>query len=100
MFRLFSRKLSDNGLKVKVVNPNILLISWKDWIPLYAREVIKEKLGKKIDGTGTVINEPKTDNDTANESTNKFKTIVDTTPIKGDIYDDFFKNKLNKIHKK
>tara|TARA_Y100000389_G_scaffold59530_1_gene55592 strand:+ start:60 stop:599 length:540 start_codon:yes stop_codon:yes gene_type:complete len=93
-------KLSDNGLKVKVVNPNILLISWKDWIPLYAREVIKEKLGKKIDGTGTVINEPKTDNDTANESTNKFKTIVDTTPIKGDIYDDFFKNKLNKIHKK
>ena len=94
-------KLSDNGLKIKVVVPNILLISWKDWIPSYAREVIKNKLGKKIDGNGVVVEDTKSTPDTnKNETKNdRFKTIVDTTPIKTDIYGDFFKNKLNKIHK-
>tara|TARA_Y100000768_G_C23909327_1_gene649124 strand:- start:477 stop:1010 length:534 start_codon:yes stop_codon:yes gene_type:complete len=91
-------KLSDNGLKVKVVNPNILLISWKDWIPQYARDVIKEKLGKKIDGNGIVIEDPKSEKEETVDN-NKYKTIVDTTPIKNNIYDDFFKNKINKIHK-
>ena len=93
-------KLTDNGLKIKVVVPNILLISWKDWIPSYAREVIKNKLGKKIDGNGVVVEDTnKQTSDNNNDSSNKYKTIPDTTPIKTDIYDDFFKNKLNKIHK-
>lgn len=93
-------KLSDNGLKVKNFRPNLLLISWKDWIPSYAREVIKEKLGKKIDGNGKVLDDTTQQKEQIPESTNKYKTIVDTTPIKKDIYDDFFKNKLNNINKK
>ena len=96
-FDYLVEKLTENGLKIKIYNPNLLLISWKDWIPSYAREVIKEKLGKKIDGNGIVLNEPK-EEETPTQETNKYKTIVDTTPIKNDIYGDFIKNKLNKIN--
>ncbi len=88
-------KLKDNGFFVKLINPNILLISWKGWIPAYARQEIKEKLGKKIDGTGKIIEEKK--EEASQETTsadNKYKKI-DTNPMKQNVYDEYFIKKLN-----
>ena len=52
-------KLQDNGFYVKYTHPNLLLISWKHWIPGYVRSEIKKKTNVSIDGYGNVIKEKK-----------------------------------------
>jgi hypothetical protein len=48
-------KLQTNGFHVKYTHPNLLLISWKHWIPGYVRTEIKKKMNVSIDGYGNVI---------------------------------------------
>ena len=48
-------KLRDNGFYVKYYHPNLLFISWKNWIPGYVRTEIKKKMGVILDGHGNVI---------------------------------------------
>lgn len=48
-------KLTENGLQVKFVQPNILFISWHNWIPKYVRTEIKKNTGRVIDGYGNNI---------------------------------------------
>ena len=50
-------KLQHNGFAVKYTHPNLLLISWKHWIPGYVRTEIKKKANISIDGYGNIIQE-------------------------------------------
>ena len=52
-------KLQTNGFFVKYTHPNLLLISWKHWIPGYVRTEIKKKSNISIDGYGNIIQEKK-----------------------------------------
>lgn len=91
-------KLKDNGFKIKPIKPNLLLISWKDWIPLHVRNQIKNKIGENIDGFGKVIKEEKEEELETGKKV-QFKPIIDYKSIKNDnVYNDFVINKLNKIN--
>lgn len=48
-------KLRDNGFMIRYTHPNLLLISWKHWIPSYVRSEVKKKTGVNIDGYGNKI---------------------------------------------
>jgi len=50
-------KLRENGFIVKYTHPNLLLISWKKWIPMYKRMEYKKRTGIKIDGFGKPVKE-------------------------------------------
>jgi len=49
-------KLNKNGFNTKYTHPNLILISWKHYIPSYVRYEIKKKTGINVDGYGNVIN--------------------------------------------
>jgi hypothetical protein len=48
-------KLGENGFMTRYTHPNLLLISWKHWIPSYVRSEIKKKTGVVVDGYGNKI---------------------------------------------
>lgn len=54
-------KLRENGLVVNYIHPNLLFISWKNWIPTYVRNEIKKKTGNVLDEYGNIINNEKND---------------------------------------
>tara|TARA_Y100000816_G_C26004816_1_gene525118 strand:- start:378 stop:899 length:522 start_codon:yes stop_codon:yes gene_type:complete len=47
--------LEDDGFLIKYIHPNLLLISWRHWVPQYVREEVKKKTGKSIDKFGNEI---------------------------------------------
>ena len=49
------QKLTENGFMIKYTHPNLLFISWKNWIPLPKRLEYKKRTGINIDGKGNVI---------------------------------------------
>jgi len=49
-------ELRENGFVIRYTHPNLLLISWKHWIPSYVRNEIKKKTGVIVDGYGNKIN--------------------------------------------
>jgi len=51
-------KLRDNGFVVHYTHPNLLFISWKNWVPSYVRAEIKKKTGIIIDGHGNKVEKP------------------------------------------
>ena len=57
--------LQDDGFLTKYVHPNLILISWRHWIPFHVREEIKKKTGKTVDKFGKEMAETslKTSND-------------------------------------
>lgn len=58
--------LRNNGFIVRYTHPNLLFISWKQWIPTYVRNEIKKKTGKNIDEYGNLKDNNKDSNDTEN----------------------------------
>ena len=54
--------LRKNGFIVRYTHPNLLFISWKQWIPSYVRNEIKKKTGKNIDEYGNIKNTNDDDN--------------------------------------
>lgn len=48
-------ELRDNGFIIRYTHPNLLLISWKHWIPSYVRNEIKKKTGVVVDGYGNKV---------------------------------------------
>lgn len=48
-------KLKDNGFYIRYTHPNLLLISWKHWVPSYVRSELKKKTGIIIDEYGNKI---------------------------------------------
>lgn len=61
-------KLKDNGFMIRYTHPNLLLISWKHWVPSYVRNEVKKKTGVNIDGFGNKI--IKNNNSESNDPTN------------------------------
>lgn len=55
-------KLQENGFNVRYTHPNLLLISWKHWVPAYVRTEIQKKTGITIDGYGNILNNETDDN--------------------------------------
>ena len=49
-------KLQQNDFNIRYTHPNLLLISWQHWVPLYVRNEIQKKTGVLIDGYGNIIN--------------------------------------------
>ena len=64
-------KLIDNGFMVKYIHPNVILISWKHWVPDYVRSEFKKKTGMEVDSYGTIIS--KNDNSKDNKQEVSFK---------------------------
>lgn len=101
-------KLNDNGFLVNFYKPNLLLISWKDWIPEYVREQIYFKLGKKIDSHGNILKDENKDEnhnkDTEKNSENNykksvtFKSVNDVVGLSNKVYDIKVIEKLDKIN--
>lgn len=77
--------LEQDGFITKYVHPNLLLISWRHWVPEYVRSEIKRKTGKIIDKFG---------NETSSE---KINNINDK--LKSDKKVSFENNKQQKINK-
>jgi hypothetical protein len=65
-------KLQTNGFTVRYTHPNLLLISWKDFIPSYVRDEIKKKTGIIVDSKGNKIEK--------GDDSNKNKTQVSDDP--------------------
>ena len=47
--------LVNNGFRVQYTHPNLLLISWKAYIPTYVRDEFKKKTGIEIDESGDPV---------------------------------------------
>lgn len=108
-------KLYTNGFIVKYIHPNVILISWKHWIPDYVRKEIKKKKGINIDGYGNIVN--KNNDDKTEENSNNMifnsktpkaakpndknlKSIEDYTPSGKLLYNqDLLKKIENKVLK-
>lgn len=48
-------KLADNGFAVKYIHPNMLLVSWDNWVPQYVRQELKKKTGVLLDQHGNMV---------------------------------------------
>ena len=55
-------QLKENGFAIKYTHPNLIFISWKNWVPDYVRNEIKKKTGNKIDGNGNIVDNGSLDN--------------------------------------
>ena len=64
-------ELRDNGFLTRYTHPNLLLISWKHWIPSYVRNEIKKKTGVVVDGYGNKLQ---------NGAGGKNKSAIDDNP--------------------
>ena len=90
-------KLKKNGFIVKYTHPNMLFISWKNWIPDYVRQEIKKQTNVVVDGYGNIVSE-KEENDKlptnrsikkdSNKKNNNFKSIEAYKPTGNSIYSD------------
>lgn len=76
-------KLRENGFMIRYTHPNLLLISWKHWVPSYVRSELKKKTGVNIDGFGNkVIKNDKNDNNLNNPNNLYTKNNVPQQPKK------------------
>lgn len=48
-------QLSKNGFRIQYTHPNLMLISWKAYVPTYIRTEFKKKTGIEIDENGDPI---------------------------------------------
>lgn len=110
-------KLTDNGFAVKYIHPNMMLISWENWIPQYVRQELKKKTGVLLDEHGNMIRRGEKEDDldmdmdigsaqststnnsanTAQEKGKQFRQISDYKPTGNLVYN---KDYFEKIEKK
>lgn len=76
-------KLKDNGFNIRYTHPNLLLISWKHWVPSYVRSELKKKTGIIIDEYGNKIDDSPeqrdlsiSDNFSKNNMPNQSKQVI------------------------
>jgi hypothetical protein len=50
-------KLQNDGFLTRYVHPNLLMISWNHWVPMYVREEIKKKTGTQVNSYGEIVQE-------------------------------------------
>ena len=56
-------QLRSNGFEVAYTHPNLILVSWANWVPGYVRHEIKKQTGVRVDGYGKVVDKKKQSND-------------------------------------
>ena len=66
-------KLKDNGFTIRYTHPNLIFISWKNWVPTYVRNEIKKQTGVTIDGYGNEVNN---DNQNSNFDNNTDNNLL------------------------
>jgi len=66
--------LTKNGFRVQYTHPNLLLISWKAYVPTYIRTEFKKKTGIEIDEYGDPVPTDDDDGNGGNNSGNPFAT--------------------------
>ena len=81
-------ELTENGFQIQYTHPNLLFITWKNWVPDYVRSEFKRQTGKMIDGFG---NEIKKEEKKSILKDSKFTPITNYQPT-GIYNDEFFKN--------
>ena len=62
-------KLQENGFNIRYTHPNLLLISWKHWVPSYVRTEIQKKTGVEIDGYGNILTKEQDNNNSQQPNT-------------------------------
>lgn len=88
------QKLRDNGFAVKYTHPNMLFISWQNWVPDYVRSEIKKKMNVNINGFGDVVEKTKAiDNDEGDKKTTGFFDLSDLSNKSSERNDEKKKNK-------
>ena len=76
-------RLSENGFSIKHMNPNILFISWDQWIPSYERTEYKKRTGITINEKGEEVKPKSSEQETViKENKNCFLEKI-TQPRKG-----------------
>jgi hypothetical protein len=48
-------QLRTNGFEVAYTHPNLMLVSWANWVPGYVRQEIKRQTGVKVDSKGEIV---------------------------------------------
>jgi hypothetical protein len=106
------QKLRDNGFMVKYTHPNMLFISWQNWIPDYVRNEIRKKINVNVDGHGNVIEKnaekdkdakqvdffgtkalkSKDDEKKGNDKNKNYKDVDSYKPSGNKVYSDIFLN--------
>ena len=88
-------KLRENGFFVKYTHPNLIFVSWKNWIPHYKRLEYKKQTGIRIDGFGNKVKEErkeekKKNNTVVIKKNSNYKQINDYKSTGTLIYDKNF----------
>ena len=74
-------KLEANGLNVKYMHPNLIVITWNHWVPTYVREEYKKKTGIEINEFGQVKQEKRDVlEDISNDRVNDSNRVRDEKP--------------------
>ncbi len=68
--------LNQDGFVTKYIHPNLILISWRHWIPQYVRDEIKKKTGKLIDKFGNEVQNDKGNKNVSFEKNTKENQTV------------------------
>lgn len=79
-------KLTLNGFFVRFIDPNMLFISWENYIPAYVRSEFKKKTGKVIDENGVVAEQHNEDADNADMANNTADATASNTKDNGKTY--------------
>lgn len=66
-------KMVDNGFYMKYIHPNLLFVSWEQWIPSYVRNEVKKKTGKQINEKGEIVDKHNTNADANDLDANNSK---------------------------
>ena len=69
-------KLQENGFTIRYIHPNLLFISWKNWVPSYVRNEIKKKTGINVDGYGNTIYKNGGNNNSNNSNNNDTNSVL------------------------
>jgi len=67
-------KLKENGFYIRYTHPNLLLISWKHWVPSYVRSELKKKTGIVIDEYGNKVDDDIASSDNLTQFVNPVQT--------------------------
>ena len=95
-------QLNDNGFLVRYTHPNLLLISWKHWVPSYVRNEIRKKTGMVVDGYGKRIEkQPKENNKVISHNKSNKQEYKDVKSYKpsGHIYNQEYFKRIEDISK-
>ena len=89
-------RLRDNGFVVKYTHPNLIFISWNNWVPAYVRNEIKKKTGVQIDSFGNELNNETIEEHNLNTE-NNIDNIVLSKKVDTNIKNNDKNNKYKKI---